>query len=172
VVGRLVEHEHVVPGDEDRGKRDPASFTSAEVVDVGVEVHGGKQVFDDGSGVGVRGPDVVRSAADDDLADRGSRGEVVTLPQVTHREARRVRDPARIRLACAGQHLEQRGLAVAVASDDADGVALVDTEADGVEQRAGAVAERRAFDVDQVGHQPPMICGLCAMMTSAIGGQV
>ena len=60
----------------------------------------------------------------------------------------------------AGQHLQQRGLAVAVAPDDADRVAVVDAQADRVEQRAGAVADGRAFDIDQVRHQPPMIGGL------------
>ena len=63
-------------------------------------------------------------------------------------------DPAGIGLPGAGQHLQQRGLAVAVAPDDADCIPIVDTQADLGEQRAGAVTDACALDVDQVRHQP------------------
>jgi len=44
--------------------------------------------------------------------------------------------PTGIGLPGLGQHLEQRGLAVAVAPDDADRIALLNTQADLVEQGA------------------------------------
>ena len=179
MVGRLVEHQHVVSGDENPRQRDPAALATAEVGDIGVEVDVGKQVLDDCPRLRFGRPDVVGPAADDDLADGRTWGEVVALPQVAHRKTRCVGDPPGIGIAGPRQHLEQRRLAVSVTPDDADRVALVDAEADGIQQRAGAVTDGRAFHIDQVGHQPPMIGrasrrgrhGLCAMMTSVIRGQ-
>jgi len=109
---------------------------------------------DDLAGVGFGGPDMVRPAADDDVPDGGPGREVVGLPQIAHRQAGRVGDSAGIGFAGSGQHLQQRCLAVAVSADDADGVAVVDTQADPIEQRSGAVTDGRAFNVDQVRHQP------------------
>ena len=104
MVGGLVEHQHVVSGQQDGRQRHPAPFAAAEFGDVGVEVHLGQgffcssrtqQILDDGAGVGFGRPDVVRPAAalrlpvaalaPDDLADGGAGGEVVGLAQITHR---------------------------------------------------------------------------------------
>ena len=51
------------------------------------------------------------------------------------------------------QHAQQRGLAVAVAADDADPVAVVEAQRDAVQQRAPGVGDADRLDVQQVRHQ-------------------
>ena len=175
MVGGLVEHQHVVPGQQNLGKRDPATLAAGQADDVGVEFDPGQQVLDDGAGLGFGRPDVVGTAvhcrlpvaslAPDHRANGGPDREVVGLAQISHRQARRVRDPPRVGVLHGGQHFQQRRLAVPVAADHTDRVALLDPQADSVEQGAGAVADRCPFEVDQVCHQRPMIGGACAMMT-------
>ncbi len=62
MVGGLVEHQHVVPGQQHLGQRDPAPLTTGQVGHVGVEVDPGQQMLDDGAGVGFGRPDVVGPA--------------------------------------------------------------------------------------------------------------
>ena len=156
VVRRLVEHDDVVTGDQHRGQRHPSSLAAGQPADRAVELDARQQVRHHIAGFGFGGPHVVGATAHDDVPDRGV-AEVVTLSQIAHRQPRRMRHPARIGLSSAREHLKQCRLAVAVAPDHADRVALVDPQADSVEQRAGSVPDARALDIDQVGHQPPMI---------------
>ena len=123
MVGRLVEHQHVVAGQQHLGQRHPATLATREPPTSAVEIDTGQQMRDDRAGVGFGRPDVVGPAADDHLAHGGAGREVVGLPQVADREAGGVGDPAGIGLPGAGQHLQKRRLAVAVAPDDADRVA-------------------------------------------------
>ncbi len=51
-----------------------------------------------------------------------------------------------------GQDPQQRGLAVAVAADDADDVAAGEPEADRVQERPGAERDGDPFGVDEVAH--------------------
>ena len=170
MVGRLVEHQHVVAGQQHLGQRHPSSLAARQPSHVGVEVHvrtAGAPTTSRVSGSAAQ----MWSGRPPTMTSRMVvPAEVVGLAQVAHRQSGRMGDAARIGLPGAGQHLQQRRLAVAVAPDDADRIAVVDTQADRVEQRAGAVTDARALDVDQVRHQPPMIGGPCAMMTTAIGG--
>ena len=79
------------------------------------------------------------------------RVEVVALGQVAQPRGRptRVTRPSS-GVPAAGQHVEQGGLAAAVAPDDADPVAVGDPERDPVEHRAGPEHHPGALDVDQV----------------------
>ena len=77
MVRRLVEHQHVVAGQQHRGQRDPAPFAAAEVPTSLSRSTLGQQVLDDGAGLGFGRPDVVGPAADDDVADGRIGGEVV-----------------------------------------------------------------------------------------------
>ena len=75
---------------------------------------------------------------------------VVALVEVADVQAAAARDPAGVGLLEPGHHLEQRGLAVAVAADDADPLARADAEGDVGEQRADAVRLGDPLEVDQV----------------------
>ena len=79
------------------------------------------------------------------------RVEVVALGEVAQVQAAVAGDPAVVGLLEAAEQPQQRGLAVAVAADDADPLAGADAEADVVEQRADAVRLVHPLEVDQVG---------------------
>ena len=96
-------------------------------------------------------PLVVGEPAEHGLADRVGVDELVALVQVADLDAAGHRDPAGVGLLEAGHHLEQGGLAVAVATDDADPLPRRDAEGDLVEQRAHAVGLGDPLEVDQVG---------------------
>ena len=87
------------------------------------------------------------------LADGVGVDELVALVEVADQQPALPRDPAGVGLLEAGHHLEQRGLAVAVAADDADPLARADAERDVGEQRADAVGLGDPLEVEQVGHQ-------------------
>ena len=158
VVGRLVEHQDVMPGQQHRDQRGAAALTAAERADRRIQIDACQQVLDDSPGVRLARPHMVGASADDELAHGVLGGEVVGLAQIANRQACRVRDPAVVGGLHAGQHLEQRRFPVAVTSDHPDRVAFVDAEADRIQQRAGAVGDGDALRIDQVGHQPSMIC--------------
>jgi hypothetical protein len=61
-----------------------------------------------------------------------------------------VGDPPGVGGLLAGEDAHERGLAVAVAPDDADPVALADAERDAVQQRARAVDLADGLQVGQV----------------------
>ena len=89
--------------------------------------------------------------AEDDLGDGGPAGPVA-LVEHADADAAADGDPAGVDLAGAGQHAQQGRLAVAVAPDDADHVAVVDPEGHLVEQDAVRQGDVDAGDVDEVGH--------------------
>ena len=160
VVGGLVEHEHVVVTQQHADQRDAPPLAAAEGAGRGVEAHVGKEVLDDGPRGGFGRPDVVRVAADDEVAN-GVRGrEIVGLAQVSDGQAGGVGDAPGVGCPLAGQGLQQRGFAVAVAAHHADRVALVDTETDLAQQGPRAMRDGDALGVDQVDHQAHKIASV------------
>ena len=77
--------------------------------------------------------------------------EVAVLVHHGNAHPGRARDHAAIGIALAGQQLHQRGLAGAVAADDAPAFAALDLEGDAGEQRVGAEDDREVAGRDQ-GH--------------------
>ena len=157
VVRRFVEHQDVVARKQHRGQRHPPPLATAEIADLAVQRNLGQQVLHHRPRLCLGRPDVVSAAVDDDVPHRRLRREVVGLVQVPDGQSRRVGDTAGVRWPGGREDLQHRGLAVAVAAHDTDRVALVDAEAHTVEQGARAVADGRAFEVDQVRHQAPII---------------
>ena len=98
----------------------------------------------------VRAPLVVGAPADQLLADRAVRVQVVALAEHLHVQAARARDGARVRLLGARDQPQQRRLAVAVAADDADPVAGRDAERDVLQHGARGVALGGVLEVDEV----------------------
>ena len=82
-----------------------------------------------------------RGLADDGVTHGRFVVEGVGLVEQADPDAAAHRHPARIRLPLPGEHRKQAGFAVAVAPHDADPVALVHTQGDGVEDDLGRVLE-------------------------------
>ncbi len=150
VVGRLVEHDQLVVAEEQRGQRAAAALATGQPGDGPVELDAGEQLGDDAAQGRVGRPLVVGAAAQHGLAHGVGVVELVALVQVADQQPAGLRDPAGVGLLDAGHHLEQRGLAVAVAADDADAVAGADAEGDLGEQRPDAVGLRDALEVEEV----------------------
>ena len=120
VVGRLVEYDEVVVAEQQRGQRAAAALAAGEAEHRPVQLHAGEQLLDDLAQPRVGGPLVVGPAAEHRLPDGVGVDQLVALVEVADEQAAGLRDPAAVRRLEAGHHLEQRGLAVAVAADDAD----------------------------------------------------
>ena len=153
VVGRLVEDEHLVVPDEQRGQRDPAALAAGQGGDVGVERDVGR--------AGPRAPTRMRES----VAHSCSSAEPCTTSRTVLPASRSSRwssiadphaagagDAAVVGLLEAGQDAQQGGLAGAVGADDADPVAVVEPEGDVVEKGARAERERDAVRAEKVSH--------------------
>ena len=99
---------------------------------------------------GVARPFVVRAAADQLVAHRPLRGEVVALAEERRRDAARAGHRAGVGVLDAGEQPQQRRLALAVAPDDPDAVALGEPERHVAQHRARAVALVDRVEVDEV----------------------
>ena len=159
VVGRLVEHDQVVPRQQQGGERAAAPLATGQADDRAVEGHPGEQLLDDLPRGGVGGPLVVLPPTEHRLADGVGVDELVALVEVADLDAAGAGDAAGVRLLDARHHLEQGGLAVAVAAHDADALAQRDAERDVVEEGPYAVGLRDALEVDQVRHVRAILSG-------------
>ena len=93
----------------------------------------------------------MRAARDQALAQRRSRRQLGLLLDEHDAQAVLPRELAVIERDAAGDHLQQRGLAGAVAADQADALAVLDRQVGAIEQRMQAVGELGVAQRDQ-GH--------------------
>ena len=129
VVGRLVEDDEVPLADEQGGQGDAPALATGHAVDDGVETDLVQaEAVEDRAHLRVAGPGVLGGVAQDRLV----RGEPLVDPHVLGEradpQAAGVRHATGVRLLGLQQRLEQRGLAAAVAADDADAVVVGDAE--------------------------------------------
>jgi hypothetical protein len=133
VVGGLVEQQHLPLPGQQPGERDAAALAAAEHGHRRVPGDVGEQAADHVPHPGVAGPDVLRGITDDRPLDRKRVVQRVGLVQHADPHPAPDGDPPRVGLLPSGEHLQQAGLAVAVPADDADPVAVVQAQGDGVE---------------------------------------
>ena len=141
VVGRLVEQQQVEVVEQQRGQRDAAALATGEASDRSVEVEIAEQVVDDvprraasaAHSWSARSPSTTCPTVSlgIEVVVLGERCPTVSPRFCVTRPASAGSSPARMP--------QQGRLAVAVASDDADPVAVLDAEADVGEQRPHAV---------------------------------
>jgi hypothetical protein len=93
---------------------------------------------------------VIGAAADELLADRPPRVELVALPEQRDAQPAGARDGAGVRRLRTGDQPQQRRLAVAVAPDHADALSRGHAERHVAQHRPAAVALGHAAEVDQV----------------------
>lgn len=164
VVGGLVQDDQVGLADEQLGQGDAAALAAGERADDGLQalreagqVQAAEEAGEDVADLGVARPLVVGEVADDLLADGGGRVQRVVLGEDAEPQPAAVGDASGVGLLQLGEHPDEGGLAVAVAADDADPVALGDPERHPVEQGTGAVDLADGLDVDQIdGHFTPV----------------
>ena len=155
VVGGLVEQQQVVVLQEQPCQRAPATLPARETVDDAFEVDPREQHLHDLAGGAVGRPLVLVLARQHHVAHPGARLRGVGLGEVAEPQPARLGHPARVGALTAGEQVEERGLAVAVAADDPDPLARRQAEADLAEQRADAVGLRHPLQVDQVHWKRP-----------------
>ena len=143
VVGGFVEEEDVVITDQELGQSHPATLAAAEVSDRVIPTDVGDESGDDIADPGVAGPLVVLRIADDGVADGLGLVKSVSLVEHADMHATAARHAPGVGLHPATQYRQERRLAIAVAADDADAVALVDADRHSVEDGFG-----REFEPD------------------------
>ena len=152
MVGGLVEHEHVAVPDEHAGEIHATPLPAGELADPAVPGDVRDEAADDAADPGVRRPRVLGHVADDRVGDGRLRIERVGLLERADGGPAAPHDAAVVGLDRAREQREQRRLAVAVAADDADAVALVDAERDRVEDLLRRVLQMDVLASEQIRH--------------------
>ena len=101
---------------------------------------------------GVAGPLVLVAVADDGQADGPRLVEGVGLVEHGDVDAAAGRDAPGVGLEEAGEDAQERRLAVAVATDDADAIAFVDADRHRSEDGLGREVQRDLFNAEKMGH--------------------
>ena len=152
VVGRLVEQQHVTRVDQRPGQGQPASLAAGQALEPGVQPlrvalrpdaaeQAGRAPRGSADPPPTRAPGGCPTVTSRTVRAPGGRAS--DCPTMTTRASGRADDPPGVGLGHAGEHPEQRRLAVAVAPDDPDPLAPLDAQGDPGEDRT-----RREHDVD------------------------
>ena len=152
MVGGLVEHEHVEVADEHAGEIHATPLPAGKLADPAIPGDVRDQAAKDAADPRVRRPRVLGHVADDRVGDGRFRIEGIRLLERADGGAAAPHDAAVVRLDRTREQREERRLAVAVAADDADAVALVDPERDRVEDLLRRVLQMDVLASEQICH--------------------
>ena len=152
VVGGLVEHEHIPVADQQRRQLRAPALATREVADARVPVEIADEARDDVANARVRSPFVLWPVSDDRLGDGAVVVEAVALIEHADGDAAAPRDATAHGFGCSGEQAQQRRLAVAVATDYANAVAVFETERDLVEDNLIGVFEVHLFGAEEMSH--------------------
>ena len=92
--------------------------------------------------------------ADDYLVHRALTVQLIGLVEHAKTDATPARHAPRIRFEGAREQPQQGGFAVAVSTDNADAITLVDANGNGIEDDASGVFEVQRLSAEKVGHIP------------------
>ena len=137
MVGGLVEHEHVVVADQQAREVHAAALTARKLAHRALPGHIANEAGEDLARAGARRPLVLGRVADDGMVHGVGVDKLVLLAEQTDRGAAAMRHAAIVGLQRAGEHAQQRRLAVAVFTDDANTVALAHAERYAIENMLG-----------------------------------
>ena len=152
MVGGLVQAEHVPVSDEQPRQVDAAALPARERADLRLPRDVGNEAVQDVADACVAGPLVFGGVAHEGALHGVAVVQPVGLPQQAHAHRAVAHHAPLVGLERAGQKAEQGGFAIAVASDDADAVALVDAERHVVEHRLGGELHPHFFATEQKRH--------------------
>ena len=165
MVGGLIEHEDVIGADEQPRQVDAPALPARKLPHRPLPGHVGDEAVEDLSDARLRGPFVLGHVADDGAVDGRGVIERIFLPEQADRDVPSAGDASAVGLYGAGEHREQRRLAVAVPADDADPVPLVHAEGDGIEDMLGGKLEPHRIASQKDRHIP---CSSSDQVASAL----
>ena len=137
MVGGLVEHEHVVVADQQAREVHAAALTARKLAHRALPRHIANEAGQNLARTRTRRPLVLGRVAHDGMMHGISIGQLVLLAEQADRGAAAVRHAAVVGLQRAGEHAQQRRLAVAVFTDNTNAVALAHAEGHAIENMLG-----------------------------------
>ena len=137
MVGGLVEHEHVVVADQQARKVHATALTARKLAHRALPGHIANETGEDLARTRTRRPLILGRVAHDGMVHGVGVDKLVLLAEQTDRGASAVRHAAVVGIQRAGEHAQQRRLAVAVFADDANTVALAHAERYAIENMLG-----------------------------------
>ena len=137
VVGGLVEHEHVVVADQQAREVHATALAARKLAHRALPGNIANETGEDLARTRTRGPLVLGRVAHDGMMHGIGVDKLVLLAEQTDRRAAAMRHAAIVGLQRAGEHAQQRRLAVAVFTDDANAVALAHAERHAIENMLG-----------------------------------
>ena len=160
VVGGLIEGDHIPVADQELGQLHPATLTAGERGDRRLPVEIGREAGHHVADLRIPRPLVLGAITDQGLGHGVRWIEGVGLLEGGHPQAAAAGDPPGVGRDPAGQQAEQTGLAVAVAADDSNAVAVVHTDRHGVEDHPVRICQAQRFAAKQMCHrQEPRLWG-------------
>ena len=152
MVGGLVQHQDVIIPDEQARQVHTAALTTGQLPHQALPGHIRDEAVQDLTDARARGPLVLGKVAHHGPMHRGGAVERIALPEHADRHIAAARHAPRVRRNRPGKHAEQARLAVAVLADDADTVALVDTQGHVLGDQLGGKLQVHAVAAEQNGH--------------------
>ena len=137
MVGGLVEHEHVEIADQQARKVHATALTARKLAHRALPGHIANETGEDLARTRTRRPLILGRVAHDGVMHGIGVDKLVLLAEQTDRGAAAMRHAAIVGLQRAGEHAQQRRLAVAVFADDANAVALAHAERHAIENMLG-----------------------------------
>ena len=137
MVGGLVEHEHVVVANQQAREVHAAALATRKLAHLALPGHIAHEAGQNLARTRARGPLVLGRVTDDGMMHGVGIDQVILLAEQSDRGAAAMRHAAVVGLQRAREYAQQRRLAVAVFTDDANTVALGHTERYAVENMLG-----------------------------------
>ena len=137
MVGGLVEHEHVVVADQQARKVHATALTARKLAHRALPGHIANEASQDLARAGARGPLVLGRVAHNGMMYGIGVDKLVLLAEQSDRGAAAVRHASVVGFQRAGEHAQQRRLAVAVFTDNTNAVALAHAERHAIENMLG-----------------------------------
>ena len=137
MVGRLVEHEHVVVADQQAREVHAAALAARKLAHRALPGHIANKAGQDLACTRARGPLILGRIAHDGMVHGVGIGQVVLLAEQSDRRVAAMRHATIVGLQRAGEHAQQRRLAVAVFADNTNAVALAHAERHAIENMLG-----------------------------------
>ena len=137
MVGGLVEHEHVVVADQQARKVHATALTARKLAHRALPGHIANETGEDLARTRTRRPLILGRVAHDGMMHGIGVDKLVLLAEQTDRGAAAMRHAAIVGLQRAGEHAQQRRLAVAVFTNNTNAVALAHAERHAIENMLG-----------------------------------